>query len=171
MHEAVHDWYCSDSSSVAQLLLRELALGAHYGVVFLPELMMIARSLSGMDATTTLIAPDVPFSDLLGPATALLRSTMLPNLHELSQGALKRWFDYLDAALELPDLLPELIARLRSPTSPATPTGSGPVAARREPDVSHSPADGRCRRLRHRARRTPHASGGADLPTAAGRDR
>ncbi len=132
LHEVVQDWYGGEhNSSVAQLLLRELALGAQHGVVFPPELMMVARSLIGMDATTTLIAPNVPFSDLLGPASGRLRSTLLPSLEDLSRGALTRRFDYLDAALELPDLLPELIARLRSPT--VAPTSAGTVVDPRRP--------------------------------------
>lgn len=124
-HEVVQEWYGGEhSSSVAQLLLRELALGAQYGVIFPPELMMVARSLIGIDATTTLIAPDVPFSDLLGPASARLRSTLLPSVEDLNRGVLTRRFDYLDAALELPDLIPELIARLRSPTAPTAAVAS-----------------------------------------------
>lgn len=118
----IEDWYAGSEAggSVAQLLLHELALGAHYGVIFPPELILVARSLVGIDAPTTLIAPDVSFSELLEPVTPQLRKSLLPSLAGLKEGAEMRRFDYLEAALELPDLIPELVARLRSPPpSPA----------------------------------------------------
>ena len=65
LEEVVDDRYAGAGGSLAQLLLRELALGARHGVVFPRELMLVARALVGIDATITLIAPDVRFSELL----------------------------------------------------------------------------------------------------------
>ncbi|MEO8092419.1 MAG: AarF/UbiB family protein [bacterium] len=136
LEEVVEDWYAGAEAggSVAQLLLRELALGARYGVIFPPELMLVARSLVGIDATTTLVAPGVSFSELLEPATDKLRRALLPSLEGLKEGAERRRFDYLEAALELPDLIPELVARLRSP--PPSPAVDGQTPIRRRSGVA-----------------------------------
>ena len=132
LEDVVEDWYAGSQAggSVAQLLLRELALGAHYGVIFPPELMLVARSLVGIDATTTLIAPGVSFSELLEPATGELRRALLPSLEGLKEGAERRRFDYLETALELPDLIPELVARLRSPAPSPVADGQLPIGRR-----------------------------------------
>lgn len=138
LEEVVEDWYAGAGGSVAQLLLHELALGARYGVIFPRELMLVARSLIGIDATTTLIAPEVSFRELLEPATSQLRQILLPNFAGLKDAADKRRFDYLDAALELPDLIPELVARLRR--APPVPAADGvvPVRYRRTVDMARA---------------------------------
>lgn len=157
--EVVEDWYAGAErgGSVAQLLLRELALGAHHGVIFPRELMLVARSLVGIDATTTLIAPEVSFSEVLKPATARLPRALLPSLEELREGAEKRRFDYLESALELPDLIPDLVARLRSP-SPA-------------PGVDRSTAVGRGRGTALSAALVASAAAGFGIARATRRGR
>lgn len=120
LEEVVEEWYAGDAGgSVAQLLLRELALGARHGVVFPRELMLVARALVGIDATIRLIAPDIQFSDLLEPALPTLREALLPDIHGLTQAVERHRFDYLELVTDLPDLIPEIVAHLREPPAPA----------------------------------------------------
>jgi ubiquinone biosynthesis protein len=127
--EAVEDWYDAPDRrrSVAHLLLRELAAGARHGVVFPRELMLVARALIGIDATTTLIAPELRFAELVRPLVAEVQSALLPGPRQLRDALERRRFDYLQLMLELPDLLPDLLLDRPRATAPP-PNGSGTLA-------------------------------------------
>ena len=127
LEEVVEDWYppSGGSGSLPTLLLRELALGASYRVVFPRELMLVARSLVGLDGTARLVDPERTFSDLARPLEPEIRSILLPGPGQLEDELRRRRFDYLELLAELPDLVPELAGRLRG-----APT-SGPASAER----------------------------------------
>ncbi len=131
LEEVVEDWYAADSSrgSVAQLLLRELALGARHGVIFPRELMLVARALIGIDATTSLVEPATTFSELLEPVRPKLREALSLSPQGVKEAAERHRFEYLEAALDLPDLIPELLARLSNP--PPSPAMHAPAPLRR----------------------------------------
>lgn len=128
--DVVEDWYggMGEQMSVARLFLHELGAGARFGVVFPRDLLLVARALVGIDATATLIAPDVAFADLVRPLLGDLRATLLPGPHQLQEAVERRRFDYLQLALELPDLLPDLlVARGAAPATPNASVRSRPA--------------------------------------------
>ncbi len=132
--DLVGEWYSSTSTrfSIARLLLRELALGAHYGVVFPRQLMLLARALVTVESTANVIDPELTLADLARPYLPELRRSLLLDPHTLEDAWKRNRFDYLELALELPDLLPELVARMRSGGSevavpPPAPRGLGLV--------------------------------------------
>ena len=113
--DLVGEWYGSNSTrfSIARLLLRELALGGHYGVLFPRQLMLLSRALVTIESTANVIDPELTLADLARPYLPELRHSLLLDPHTLEETWKRNRFDYLELALELPDLLPELVARMR----------------------------------------------------------
>lgn len=105
--DIVEDWAAAREprESVARMLLHQLSAGARYGIVFPRDLMLVARALVGVDATTTLVAPEIPFAELVRPLLDDLRTTLAPGPAQLQDALERRRFDYLQVALDLPDLL------------------------------------------------------------------
>ncbi|MHB1244789.1 MAG: hypothetical protein ACYC1P_15535, partial [Gaiellaceae bacterium] len=125
--EAVEVWAAGDvrSYSIARLLLRQLGLGAHHGIVFPRELMLLARSLVNLESTASVIDPELSLAELTRPLLPELRRSLLLSREAVEEAWRENRFDYLDLALEVPDLLPELVARLRSDgQAPAPPPPS-----------------------------------------------
>ena len=119
--ETVEEWFGarSDVYSIARLLLRELALGAGYGVVFPRELMLLARSLVNLESTAAVIDPALTLAELARPLLPELRRALLLDPKALEQAWRENRFEYLDLLLDLPDLLPEIAERLRDGGAPA----------------------------------------------------
>jgi len=121
--EAVEVWAAGDvrSYSIARLLLRQLGLGAHYGIVFPRELMLLARSLVNLESTAAVIDPELSLAELARPLLPELRRSLLLSREAVEEAWRENRFDYLDLVLEVPDLLPELVARLRSDGQASAP--------------------------------------------------
>ncbi len=113
--DLVGEWYGSNSTrfSIARLLLRELALGGQYGVLFPRQLMLLSRALVTIESTANVINPELTLADLARPYLPELRRSLLLDPHTLEEAWKRNRFDYLELALELPDLLPELVAHMR----------------------------------------------------------
>ena len=107
--------------SIARLLLRELALGAGYGIVFPRELMLLARALVNLEATAAVVDPALSLAELARPLLPELKRALLLDPRSLEEAWHENRFEYLELALELPDLLPELAERLRDGGAPAGP--------------------------------------------------
>ena len=122
--DLVEDWFSRPTGefSIARLLLGQLALGAQHGIVFPRELMLLARALVNLEATATTIDPDLTLERLARPLLPELRKTLLLDPHTIEQAWRQHRFDYLELALELPDALPELAARLRPQRAPFSPS-------------------------------------------------
>jgi ubiquinone biosynthesis protein len=122
--DAVEEWFGlrARDYSIARLLLRILALGAGYGVVFPRGLMLLARALVNLEATAEVVNPELNLATLARPLLPELRRTLLLDKTALEETWRDNRFEYLALALELPDLVPELVARLRQPeiSEPAT---------------------------------------------------
>jgi ubiquinone biosynthesis protein len=132
--DTVEDWSGERAAdfSVARLLLLELALGAHHGIVFPRDLMLLARALVNLEATAMIVDPQLNLAELARPLLPELRHILLPSPHALQEHWHRYRFDYLDLAAELPALLPEAVARLRQPPAPPPPPPAAtPPAARR----------------------------------------
>ena len=136
--EAVEEWFGvrAREYSIARLLLRILALGAGYGIVFPRELMLLARALVNLEATAEVVDPELNLAALARPLLPELRRTLLLDATALEEAWHSNRFEYLALALELPDLLPELVARLGQPEIPQLATArsrtsgtAGPLAA------------------------------------------
>jgi ubiquinone biosynthesis protein len=135
--DLVGEWYGSSSTrfSIARLLLRQLALGGRYGVVFPRQLMLLARALVNVESTASVIDPGLTLAELARPLLPELRHSLLLDPHTLEEAWQRNRFDYLELALELPDLLPELAERLRGGASdsvavaPPAPRGRGITGA------------------------------------------
>lgn len=129
--EAVEEWFGSRSRdySIARLLLRQLALGSGYGIVFPPELMLLARALVNIESTAAVVDPALSLAELARPLLPELRRALLLDPHVLADAWHDNRFEYLALALELPDALPELALRLRADPVP-TAAPSGPARAR-----------------------------------------
>lgn len=121
--ETVEEWFGARSVeySIARLLLRELALGAGYGIVFPRELMLLARALVNLESTAAVIDPALSLADLAQPLLPELRRALLLDPRALNDAWHENRFEYLELGFELPDLVPELIERLRAGTIPAGP--------------------------------------------------
>lgn len=132
LDDVVQDWYAGeDNTSIARLLVRELGLGARYGIVFPRDLVLVARALVGLEATTTLVVPERSFRQLLEPLVDDVRDAVLPDLTQLKGALEHRRFDYLQLALELPDLLPDLVRRLGN--GPGNQDGPSPSPTKNRP--------------------------------------
>lgn len=135
LDDVVQDWYHGErDASVTQLLMRELGLGAQFGIVFPRDLILVARALIGLDATAHLMIPDRSFNQLLEPLVADIRRAVLPNGSQLKAVVARQKFGYLQLALDLPDLLPDLARRVQHSSAavrerPPVPsrTKQGPV--------------------------------------------
>lgn len=135
--EVVEQWYGQRpaETSVAGLLLRELSIGARFGVVFPRELILLARALVHLEATASVIDPTVGLADLIGPLLPDLQSKLLPTKAELKELWSGAAIDYLTLATELPAGLPHLIDRLLAagdrpdPLPPSVAPHSKPCAA------------------------------------------
>ena len=129
--EEVEQWFESTGHdySIAQLLMRQLALGARYGLVFSRGLMLLARALVTVESTALIVDPKLTLAELARPLLPELRRELLLDPQQLEEAWQRNRFENLELALDLPDLLPELTARLRdgpSATPPAPPISASP---------------------------------------------
>ena len=134
LEDLVQDWYAQNQQiSIARLLIQELSLGSRFGVIFPRNLMLVARALIGLEATAELIAPHQPFTELLAPLTADIRGVLFPDAAQLQHLLQHHKYDYLQLALELPDLLPTLINRLTQGPGDPPHQQPPPVSRRSRP--------------------------------------
>lgn len=128
LDDIVTDWYSAkEKVSITRLLVSELGLGARFGIVFPRDLMLVARALVGLDATTTLVVPERSFRQLLEPLVGDVRNAVLPHGTQIKDIVESHRFAYLQMALDLPDLLPDLARRYRHRSAA---TGINPAPAR-----------------------------------------
>jgi len=115
--DTVDEWFGQPAAefSVPRVLLTGLSLGARHGVAFPRELMLLARSLVTLEATAMIVDPQLNLAELARPLLPELRRTLLPSRQSLEEHWQRYRFDYLSLAVELPDRLPEAIARLNQP--------------------------------------------------------
>jgi ubiquinone biosynthesis protein len=131
LDDVVQDWYAGKANaSIARLLVRELGLGARFGIVFPRDLVLVARALVGLEATTTLVVPERSFRELLEPLVGDIRDAVLPSVAQLKDVLEHHRFDYLQLALDLPDLLGDLLPDLARRLRNGPPN---PVELQREP--------------------------------------
>ena len=128
--DTVEEWFGQSSRdySIARLLLHQLALGAEHGLVFPRELMLLARALVNIEATAMIVDPSLTLAELARPLLPEMRRALFLNPQALEETWRNNRFDYLELALELPDLLPELAAQLRQAKpqpEPAVPVPQG----------------------------------------------
>ena len=130
--DTVQEWFGGRAAdfSIARLLVHELALGAHYRIVFPRGLMLVARALVSLEATAMIVDPQLNLAEIARPLQPELRHILLPSPQALQEHFRRHRFEYLDLALELPGLLPEAITRLRE----------GPAIPPPPPAVAHRPA-------------------------------
>jgi ubiquinone biosynthesis protein len=97
--------------------------------------MLLARALVNVESTAGVIDPELTLAELARPLLPELRHSLLLDPHTLEEAWHRNRFDYLELALELPDLLPELAERLRGGASdgvaaaPPAPRGLGIASA------------------------------------------
>ncbi|WP_157554655.1 ABC1 kinase family protein [Nocardia crassostreae] len=112
--ELVADWYEVESGmTAAQLLLRDLGLGAAFGIVFPRELMLLCRSLVTLESTARVVRPDLDLAALLRPQLPQLLLALLPTPANVWAAVREQRIDYLALALDLPDLVIEVADALR----------------------------------------------------------
>ncbi len=128
--DTVDEWFGSQARdySLARLLLRQLALGAAFGVVFPRGLMLLARALVNIEATAAVIDPALDLAELARPLLPELKRSLLLDVNALEESWRTNRFEYLALALELPDLVPAL---LRGQTPAAPPPAADGRRARR----------------------------------------
>jgi ubiquinone biosynthesis protein len=127
--DVVEEWFSDEGrSSVPRLLLRVLGAGGRHGVVFSTDLVLLARALISLEATVAQIRPDANLPDLLRPALSELRRALLPGPETLWATWQDNRYGYLGAALDLPDIVADVLAGLvkRTPPVPALPPAPGP---------------------------------------------
>ena len=90
--------------------------------VFPRGLMLVARSLVNLEATASVVDPALDLAGLTRPLLPGLRRALVLDPSALEQAWRGNRFEYLELALERPDLLPEFAARLRDGGPPAAPT-------------------------------------------------
>ena len=131
--DAVEEWFGGRARdySIARLLVSELALGARFGIVFPRNLMLLARALVNVEATATLVDPELTLAELARPFLPELRRDLFLDPRLAREAWRQNRFEYLELALELPDLLPELAARLRHGHAQAAPAVAAPSPSRR----------------------------------------
>lgn len=132
--DAVEEWFGQRAAdfSIPRLLLHGLALGAHHGIAFPRELMLLARALVTLEATAMIVDPQLNLSELARPLLPELRRMLLPTPQTLQEHWRRHRFDYLSLAVDLPALLPEAITRLRQdPAAHPAPPPAPPSAVRR----------------------------------------
>lgn len=126
--EVVEEWQTSAPTAgytTARLLLRQLAVGGQHGIVFPPELMLLARALVTTEATAAVIDPAASLVELAAPLLPELRRLLLLDPDQLRQRWHTRRFDLLELTLDLPDLVAEL-ARRSPAAGPLTGTDASP---------------------------------------------
>ncbi|MBW0111831.1 AarF/ABC1/UbiB kinase family protein [Pseudonocardia sp. KRD-182] len=134
LHDVVEDWYGGkEKVSIAHLLVRQLGLGAQFGIVFPRDLLLVARALVGLEATTSLVVPERSFRELLEPLVADVRDAVLPNRAQLKEALERRRLEYLELALDLPDLLPDLARRWGNGSPSPHDLQPSPRTARQSP--------------------------------------
>lgn len=103
------------TTSVPRLVLRALGAGGRYHVLFSADLVLLARALISLEGTVSRLKPGTKLIDLLDPALPELRRALLPDASTLVTALKDKRYDYLALALDLPDLVadlvPDLIAR------------------------------------------------------------
>lgn len=57
------------------------------------------------------MVPERSFRELLEPLVADVRDAILPNKAQLKEALERRWLEYLELTLDLPDLLSDLARR------------------------------------------------------------
>jgi ubiquinone biosynthesis protein len=131
--DTVEEWFGQRAAdfSVPRLLLHGLALGAHHGITFPRELMLLARALVTLEATAMIIDPQLNLSELARPLLPELRRVLLPSPQTLEEHWRRHRFEYLSLAVELPSFLPEAITRLRQGPVKHAPPAAPPSVARR----------------------------------------
>lgn len=129
----------------------ERRLGAGYGVVFPRGLMLLARGLANLEATGEVVDPELNLAMLARPLLPELRRTVLLDRSSLEKTWRDNRFEYLAFALELPDLVPELVARLRQPVLPEPASASSRADGSAAPLAAAAPARSG-RRFRRRLR-------------------
>lgn len=114
-------------SSVARLLLRELALGAEHGIVFVRDLMLLARALVQFESLARVVRADVNLTDLARPLLPQLQASLLAEVTDWGAGLAPRQpFDQAALALRLVDLLRD-VGALRGAIRPRSPQPSEPA--------------------------------------------
>ena len=132
--ETVEEWFGQRAAdfSLPRLLLHGLALGAHHGIAFPRELVLLSRTLVTLEATAMIVDPQLNLAELARPMLPELRRTLLPSPQTLEEHWHTHRFEYLSLAVELPELLPEALTRLRhAAAGPAAPQAASPSPARR----------------------------------------
>lgn len=116
--DEVEQWFGSAARdySIARLLLRQLSLGARHGLVFSRGLMLLARALVNVESTALVVDPELTLAGLARPLLPRLKRELLLDPKLVEEAWQRNRFDYLELALDLPDLLPELVARLGDST-------------------------------------------------------
>lgn len=131
--DTVEEWFGQRAAdfSVPRLLLHGLALGAHHGITFPRELMLLARALVTLEATAMIVDPQLNLSELARPLLPELRRMLVPSRQTFEEHWRRHRFEYLSLAVDLPSLLPEAITRLRQgPVEPAPPKAPPSVTRR-----------------------------------------
>jgi ubiquinone biosynthesis protein len=123
LSDVVEEWDSETGrTSVPRLLMRALGVGGRHGVVFSTDLVLLARSLISLEATVTQIRPDAHLPDLLRSALPELRRSLLPGPDTLRATWQDNRYDYLGIALDLPDLIADLVpALLQRSTAQSAP--------------------------------------------------
>lgn len=100
------------TTSVPRLLLRALGAGGRYHVTFSTDLVLLARALISLEGTVSQLKPGVKLIDLLDPALPELRRALLPDVSTVVSALRDKRYDYLALALDLPDLVADLVPDL-----------------------------------------------------------
>jgi len=125
----VEEWFehADGASSIARLLLRELALGAQHGIVFDRDLMLLARALVQFESLARVVRADLDLTDLARPLLPELQASLLAEVTDWGAGLVPRQpFDQAALALRLADLLRD-VAALREAVKPRLPSQSAPA--------------------------------------------
>lgn len=121
--ELAAEWFTGGDAqvSVGRLLLGYLGLGGRYGVEFPKDLVLLARSLVHLEATVSVIDPDVPFPRLIGPVVPKISRALLPSRGDLEGVLAEEWMDYVGLLMDLPYLLPHALGRMAEGSAPPLP--------------------------------------------------
>ena len=112
--------------SVAQLMLRQLALGVEHGVSYPREMMLVARALVAAEGSAHAADPSLDITRLAMEAAGSVPRQLGESALSLGRGVLKARGDVFEALEEMPVLLPRLIDLLERPSEPGqAPAGAG----------------------------------------------
>jgi len=128
--ETVEEWHGHSvrDYSLARLLLGVLAQGAAHGIVFPRALMLLARALVNVEATATLVDPELTLAELSEPLLPQLRRWLLLDRDAIETAWRHGRSDLLELAYELPELVHELAGHGHNaaiPAPPQSPRGQG----------------------------------------------